>query len=124
MRRISQSLTLWLMFDFVRRNRNAFVLVLPLAVVLVVLFTNEPTSTRVIEGRFVRLNMKPSNGAPSIWVYVDLPDGRTTAVEAWNGWRPPAAGSAVHLNEMTLLWFGKSYSLALASQADVASDGP
>ena len=108
----NQYVTWWLFFDFVRRNLHAFASVLVLFIVLGVWFTNEPVSTRLIEGRFVRWTLKPSKGPPSPWVFVDLPDGRTTAVEAWDGWQPPKVGDVVHLHEIALRWFGRSYRLA------------
>ncbi|HTN96687.1 MAG TPA: hypothetical protein VL101_06900 [Nordella sp.] len=111
------------MRDFVWRNRNAFMLVFLLAAFLGVLFTNEPISARPIEGRFVRLTMQPSKGPPQIWVYVDLPAGKTTAVEAWSEWQAPPVGGVVHLEELTLLWFGKSYRLPLIPPANVGGDG-
>lgn len=115
--------TLWLILDFIRRNRQAFAFVFLLVAVLGVWFTNEPTSARPVEGRFVRLTMQPSKGPPSIWVYVDLPGGRTTAVEAWADWPPPAAGDVVQLEELTLRWFGRSYRLPLIPQAKAEASG-
>jgi hypothetical protein len=110
-----QSISRWLIFDFVRRNFHAFALVFFFIVFFVLWFTNDLVSTSVIEGKFIRWTMQPNQGPPSIWVYVDLADGRTTAVEAWAGWQPPTVGSAVRLNEYTLRWYGKTYGLAPAS---------
>ena len=107
-----QSISRWLVFDFIRRNLKAFALVFALAVPLIVLFTNEPVSSKIIEGRFVRWSAISNQGPPLVRVFVDLPDGRTTAVEAWSGWQPPSAGDTIRLQELTLLWFGKDYRLA------------
>lgn len=123
-RRISLSLRLRLILDFIRQNRQAFILAFSLAAVLVVLLTNEPISTRPVEGKFVRLTMLPSRDPPATWIYVDLPDGRTTAIEVWNGWQAPAVGDTVQLEELTLLWFGKNYRLPLIPQTKTASDDP
>jgi len=122
--RISPGFRLWLILDFVRRNRQAFILAFLLAAVLVVFLTNEPISARPVEGRFVRLTMLPTREAPSTWIYVDLPDGRTTAIEVWSGWQPPAVGDTVQLEELTLLWFGKNYRLPLSPQAKTANGDP
>jgi len=108
----NQRITRWLILDFVRRNLYAFAFVFAFAAVLGVWFTNEPVSTRTIEGKFVRLNAISRQGPPLIRIFVDLPDGRTTMVEAWNGWQPPAVGAVIRLHELTLRWFGKSYYLA------------
>jgi hypothetical protein len=105
-------ITWWLMLDFVRRNLCAFALVFALVPVACVWFTNDPVSSRMIEGKFVRWNALSGQGPPLIRVFVDLPDGRTTMVEAWNDWQPPAVGAAIRLHELTLRWFGKSYYLA------------
>jgi len=107
-----QSITRWLILDFVRRNRHAFSLVLFFIALAGLWLTNEPVSTKVIEGRFVRWTAISRQGPPLVQVFVDLPDGRTTAVKAWSSWQPPAVGSAVRLNEYTLRWFGKAYGLA------------
>jgi hypothetical protein len=107
-----QSITRWLIFDFVRRNWHAFALVFFFVALAGAWLTNDPISTRVIEGRFVRWTLEPSKGPPNSWVYVDLADGRTTAIEVWSGWQPPPIGSVLRLNEATLRWFGKAYSLA------------
>lgn len=107
-----QSITRWLIFDFVRRNLQAFGLVLLLGAFIGFWFTNEPVSSRVVEGRFVRWSAISSQGPPLVRVFVDLPDGRTTAVEAWSGWQPPMVGSVIRLHELTLRWFGKDYRLA------------
>lgn len=122
MRQAGLSFTLWLIFDFVRRNRHAFILVFLLTAFLGVLFTNEPISSRPIEARFVRLIMLPRKGPPRIWVYVDLSAGKTTAVEAWSDWQAPPVGGVVHLEELTLLWFGKSYRLPLIPQTSAEGD--
>lgn len=114
---------LWLLRDFLRQNRSAFVLVFLLAAVLGVLFTNEPVSSQIVEGRFARWAAISREGPPSIRVFVDLPDGRTTMVEAWNGWHPPAVGGVIRLYEHSLLWFGNSYSLAPNPQAEMEADG-
>jgi len=39
-------------------------------------------------------------------VFVDLPDGRTTAVVAWADWRPPEQGSVIRIEQQTLRWYG------------------
>lgn len=107
-----QSISRWLIFDFVRRNFSAFALVFFFVAVAGAWLTNDTVSTRVIEGKFVRWAIQAGKGTPGSWVYVDLADGRTTAVQAWAGWQPPAVGSVVRLNESTLRWFGNAYSLA------------
>ena len=108
----NQSITRWLIFDFVRRNLHAFALVFVLGALLGVWATNEPVSSRIVEGKFVRWNAISRQGPPLIRVFVDLPDGRTIAVEAWSDWQPPAVGDVVRLQELTLLWFGNDYRLA------------
>jgi hypothetical protein len=110
----NQSITRWLVFDFIRRNFNAIAFVLGLVAFLAVIESNAPVSSRIVEGKFVRLTGEAQKGPTAIWVYVDLPDGRTTAVVAWNNWQPPAVGSVIRLEEWTR-WFGKSYSLARPS---------
>jgi hypothetical protein len=108
----NQSITRWLIFDFVHRNLKAFALIFLLGVALGVWATNEPVSARMIEGRFARWTAISRQGPPLVRVFVDLPDGRTIAVEAWDGWQPPAVGSVVRLEEYTLRWFGNAYGLA------------
>ena len=100
------------MLDFVRRNIYAFTFVFGLAAALGAWLTNDPVSSQTIEGKFARWNAISRQGPPLIRVFVDLPDGRTTVVEAWNGWQPPAVGTVVRVHEVTLRWFGKSYFLA------------
>jgi hypothetical protein len=109
-----QAVSRWLVFDFIRRNWHAFALVFFFVALASAWLTNDPVSTKVIEGKFIRWTMQASKGSPSTWVYVNLADGRTTAVMAWPSWQPPAVGSLVRLNESTLRWFGKAYSLAPA----------
>ncbi|WP_119270627.1 hypothetical protein [Taklimakanibacter deserti] len=113
----NQSITRWLIFDFVRRNLYAFAFVFALTAALGVWLTNEPVSSRTIEGKFARWTAISRQGPPLIQVFVDLPDGRTTMVKAWPDWQPPAVGDAIRLYEVTLRWFGKSYSLAPPAQS-------
>jgi hypothetical protein len=118
----NQHITRWLILDFIRRNLHAFAFVFILFVVLGVWFTNEPVSSRIIEGRFVRWSAISRQGPPLIRVFVDLPDGRTTAVEAWNGWQPPEVGSVIHLHKLALRWFGKSYRLAAVPKSKIEDE--
>jgi hypothetical protein len=100
------------MLDFARRNLYASAFVFAFGAVLGAWLTNDPVSSRTIEGKFVRWNAISRQGPPLIRVFVDLRDGRTTVVEAWNGWQPPTVGAVILLHEVTLRWFGKSYYIA------------
>jgi hypothetical protein len=111
-RPINRNITRWLIFDFLHRNLLAFAFAFAFAAVLGVWLTNDPVSSHTIEGKFARWNAISRQGPPLIRVFVDLPDGRTTVVEGWNGWQPPAVGTVIRLHELTLRWFGKSYYLA------------
>ncbi|WP_119270628.1 hypothetical protein [Taklimakanibacter deserti] len=74
--------------------------------------TNVAVSRHIIEGRYVRWTVHQSDKGQSLpRVFIDLPDGRTLAVVAWPDWRPPEAGSAVRIEEQSLRWYGKRYSL-------------
>ena len=91
------------------------VLVLLFFVALCVLpTTNMPVSQRVIEGRYVRwTRFSEGDGAPTnAYMFVDLSDGRTVAVIVGGSWLPPEAGSIVRIEEQSLRWYGKHYSLA------------
>lgn len=124
MRRAGLSFTLRQFLDFVRQNRNAFILVFLLVAAMGIWFTNEPVSTQIVEGRFTRwIALARQSGPHAIRVFVDLQDGQTTMVEAWNGWQPPPAGDVIRLYEHRLLWFGSSYSLAPISPRKAQDDG-
>ncbi|WP_162914187.1 hypothetical protein [Taklimakanibacter lacteus] len=93
---------------------NIFAVLLGLAIAAGLLFwvTNVPVSRQTIEGRFVRWTVHQSDKGQSLpRVFVDFPDGHTTAVVAWADWRPPEVGSAVRVEEETLRWYGKYYRL-------------
>src|SRR4029078_2623663 len=87
-----------------------FVLLIAAGVIFWV--TNVPVSRRTLEGHYIRWTVGQADYGQSMpRVFVDLMDGRTTAVVAWADWRPPPRGSTVRIEEQTLRWYGKRYSL-------------
>ena len=79
---------------------------------LVFWVTNVPVSHQIIEGRLVRWTVHQSDEGQSLpRVFVDFPNGNTTAVVAWANWVPPQVGSPVRVEEQTLRWHGKYYRL-------------
>jgi hypothetical protein len=74
--------------------------------------TNVPVSRQIIEGRFLYWTVgQKDRGQPMPRVFVDLPEGRTTAVVAWADWRPPETGSAIRIEQQSLRWYGTRYRL-------------
>ena len=74
--------------------------------------TNVPVSRHILEGRYVRWTVHQADEGQSMpRVFVDLPDGRTTAVVAWADWQPPEVGSTIRVEEETLRWYEKYYRL-------------
>lgn len=102
-----------LAFEAIMGNILPVLLGLLITAGLVFWVTNVPVSHRIIEGQFVRWTVHQSDKGQSLpRVFVDLPDGRTTAVVAWTDWRPPPAGSAIRVEEESLRWYGTYYRLA------------
>ena len=107
-----QSISHWLVFDFIRHNILAILLGLLIAGALVFWVTNVPVSRQIIEARFVRWTVHQSDTGQSLpRVFVDFPDGHTSAVVAWADWHPPEAGATVKVEEETFRWYGKYYRL-------------
>ena len=94
------------------RNVPAILMALLIVGALVLWVTNVPVSRQIIEGRFVRWTVHQSDHGQSLpRVFVDFPDGHTSAVVAWADWHPPGVGSTVRVEEQTLRWYGKYYRL-------------
>ena len=101
-----------LAFGAIKSNILAILLGLLIAGALVFWVTNVPVSRQIIEGRFVRWTVHQSDEGQSLpRVFVDFPDGHTSAVVAWADWHPPEAGATVKVEEETLRWYGKYYRL-------------
>lgn len=74
--------------------------------------TNVPVSRQILDGRYVRWTVGQTDYGQSMpRVFVDLPDGSTIAAAAWADWRPPEAGNTIRVEEQSLRWYGKRYSL-------------
>lgn len=107
-RRLNRQLAL----ETIVRNILPVLLGLLIAVGLVFWVTNVPVSRQIVEGRFVRWTVHQSSYGQALpRVFVDFPDGRTTAVVAWADWQPPPAGSVIRVEEGSLRWYGKYYRL-------------
>lgn len=74
--------------------------------------TNAPVARQILGGHYVRWTMDQTKSSPSTTrIFIDLPARGTVMVTAWPDWRPPEAGSLIRVEEQTLRWYGKRYSL-------------
>lgn len=107
-RRLSRQLA----FEAILRNLLPVLFGFLAAAGLIFWTTNVPVSRLILEGRYVRWTVHQSDKGQSLpRVFVDFPDGRTTAVVAWADWRPPQVGSVIRVEEEALRWYGKYYRL-------------
>src|SRR5262245_12302860 len=111
-RTINRRITRYLIVDRFLRVALPLLVLSPIWGYFVFQALNVPISHQAIEGRFLYWTVGQKDKGQSIpRVFVDLPDGRTTAVVAWADWRPPPPGSVIRIEQQTLRWYGTRYRL-------------
>lgn len=74
--------------------------------------TNAPVARQTLEGRYVRWTKDQTKSSPSTTrIFIDVPGTGSIMVTAWPNWTPPEPGSMIRVEEQTLRWYGKRYSL-------------
>ncbi len=74
--------------------------------------TNTPVAREILEGRYARWTLTQAKSSSSTTrIFVDVPGRSSIMVTAWPNWTPPEPGSLIRVEEQTLRWYGKRYSL-------------